>query len=58
MKNNFFNLMYVKNVSLALYCPRNILAIWDRNVVWFFTGHSETSEKLFEVGTTPAITAQ
>jgi len=50
--------MYVKNVSLALYCPRKILAVWDRYVVWFFTGHSETSEKLFEVGTTPAITAQ
>ena len=43
MKNNFFNLMYVKNVSLALYCPRKILAAWDRYVVWFFMGHSETS---------------
>ena len=58
MENNFFNLMYVKNVSLALHCPRKILAVWDRYVVWFFMGHSETSEKLSEVGTTPAITAR
>ena len=50
--------MYVKNVSLALYCPRKMLAVWDRYVVWFFMGHSETSEKLSEVGTTPAITAR
>lgn len=50
--------MYVKNVSLAWYCPRKILAVWDYNVVRFFEGHSETSEKLSDVGTTPAIAAR
>lgn len=48
----------VKNVSLALYCPRKFFAVCDRYVIWFFKRHSETSEKLFEVGTTPAIKAR